>query len=1271
MTQKARGLFSLRNFRGLDKENKLLKVQSFRATDGYNFIIDSETLKTRPSFSIAHNPNFFLEEGDYLIDYDVFGDIFVYITRRHIYISSGNNVYNEKSSQIIASPFLSTLDFENLKPLFQEEKEVLFIFCLNEIYVVSTIKNQDSTVNKFVLYDLKEKPNNPFNSITEELLWKQFEDLPTPYVPTLFLGGQPLDDINLLSNKSRYRLFAEVPKTTVGSTTYLLPTYYNKEKHGLLEKKNVQVSFYKNRFDDYEVFPVFMGVQNEDWFEEIVTVEGVSTAGDYGVVQNLSEPIVIENTFFPIREFEYYKDGENEITPIYERLNLSKKDFFEMIVKSSNNETVFEYLMRQIKLNQSTITDNQVFVFSLQVQNESVFRNITTTNVIEKIVKQKIFPVYVQLKKFEDDTFNFSQENISFNSVTTSVLSDDYPPYVDITQPDDYYQLNDGNAILLSGEAIDVQTEFVKLAKNKIIEEENDISSGSPIMVEGRLFTTSFVPNPLARTIIFPKKVEENSLELSGDGEDVYPDQEASAYPTIDNPSPSLPVKDFGYIVESGNTQGIFTFATSTSERILLENLINQYLSTQQSITDGFSSNVQYGIFKAKIRRSNFLFEAMPPLDERIYRVVSVVVKVFITPPLTQTQTRYSMTYTATLNKTEVPIVDISEGINNLYEVNFKEDFAFIELKVKDYFFDYKNEPSIEVLVTLDSNLDYENISRSTFGATFGSENRLFLAGNKQFPNIDRFNVSNDLLGDNVKSQSYESTYFPSKNYRVIGGKGAINGYVIATDTQLYVTKENYPNDSKLFIRQRLIDDNGRVSYNEFKTNITKTPINNRCIVRFYNDILILAKDGLYGIEISSNVLTDERLVKLRSGFINKDLMKAIEQYGNEDVFILENNVYMYIFIGDKVYVADSRYISQNPNSAAENVSYEIIEWKTNTNYIGGKVIDDKIYLIEENNNIVYGFEDVNSDYLIEKAENYIETTIDTYSGWLIFTGSAFNYVFANPLNYVLKIKEAKQWHSTGGSNGDCSISGTTITVLNNARFADVKDGDTLYFASNDGGSTSYHAFVVQGFEASGRTSFTFDDENQVEETNYDVIFKDVSNQELYISKTYTSEGITRFIVSLYKPSVVQVITQPLDELGVGKVYVQDGDLQVAKKTPIELKWVSAITDFGNSQMEKTMFRTNLFATKKDEDNSVMFGYRTMRRLAGFSDSIDLSNNFDFEQVNYTQFNLATFDTVAVSLPMKENNFLYIQFTLNGYGKIEMNAIEIVYKMNRMLKSIG
>ena len=110
-------------------------------------------------------------------------------------------------------------------------------------------------------------------------------------------------------------------------------------------------------------------------------------------------------------------------------------------------------------------------------------------------------------------------------------------------------------------------------------------------------------------------------------------------------------------------------------------------------------------------------------------------------------------------------------AIEGFYKFNYNEKDKVFELRTRKYFFDYNNEPSIEVKVEFERNDDYFLIANNSFGITFGSENRLFLAGHKDYPNVERYNVSKDLLGGNDKSQSYETTYFPSKNYRIVGGK--------------------------------------------------------------------------------------------------------------------------------------------------------------------------------------------------------------------------------------------------------------------------------------------------------------------------------------------------------------------------------------------------------------------------------------------------------------------------------------------------------------------
>jgi hypothetical protein len=513
----------------------------------------------------------------------------------------------------------------------------------------------------------------------------------------------------------------------------------------------------------------------------------------------------------------------------------------------------------------------------------------------------------------------------------------------------------------------------------------------------------------------------------------------------------------------------------------------------------------------------------------------------------------------------------------------------------------------------------------------------------------------------------------------VLGGKGAINGYVVATDSQLYITKENYPNDAKLFVRQRNISEQGQVSYAEFKTNITKSPLNNRCLIRFYNDILVLAKDGLFGIEISQNVLTDERLVKLRSGFINKDLVNAIANYDNSKIFVVENDIYMYIVIGDKLYLADSRYISQNPNSAAENVSYEIIEWKDNTNYITAKVIDDIVYFVEENNNFIYSLQDFNSDELAKKGENdIIRIDFQNNDIYKVFNLSNQTYpdVFVSPSSYVLKFLNMGNSHAyiqKAIVNADYVVNGNTVNIINLSSFANIQNESKLYWYTSN--TNTFTEFTVLNLTA---TTFQFDNTVSLSRAQ---IFQRVTESDLYIKDLYTNGGTNFITLTNTKPDGVNVISSTSLSTIEQSMNVRNNILfsnevllrsvLVIKKTPINLQWVSAITDFGVSQMEKTSFRVNLYATKKEETNTVTFGYRTMRRMSGLSSPIDLSNNFDFNEVSYDQFTLSTFDTVAISLPMKENNFLYIQFTLNGVGKIEMNAIEVIYKANRMLKSIG
>ncbi len=78
-----------------------------------------------------------------------------------------------------------------------------------------------------------------------------------------------------------------------------------------------------------------------------------------------------------------------------------------------------------------------------------------------------------------------------------------------------------------------------------------------------------------------------------------------------------------------------------------------------------------------------------------------------------------------------------------------------------------------------------------------------------------------------------------------------------------------------------------------------------------------------------------------------------------------------------------------------------------------------------------------------------------------------------------------------------------------------------------------------------------------------------------------------------------------------------------------------------------------------------------MRRLKALDEVIPLPNNFDFGELDFNMFTFSTFPEFGMSIRMKENNFLYIQFMVKGEGRIHLNALEIIYKLNRRLKTIG
>jgi hypothetical protein len=1299
--QKPKNIFGFSNFRGIDKENKPVKVQPFRATDGHNFIIDSDTLKTRPSYKLETSPSFNLETGDYIIGWHQYGTVRIYVTKLHFYFEQNGVSFNEQaanSSTFIKGGIATSFDFTDKKPHFQEEKNALFIFCLNNVYVFSKVDTL------FVFYELRNKPANPYNASLVEN-YTLFEDLPKPYEPTIWVDDKPFDDVNLLSNVSKYQLFAASRNTHNGETTYILPTHYSEEKHGLLTTNDINVTFYKDRYGRRpEVLPFFMGISKDNFpVTTIVPIAGggttaVNTVLLYGtsflpygsdgdnqaseIPDDVTHFAEIRDLYYPPSDFTYFgTSGHTQHEPISENYGLTKEKFFTMVVANTDGITVFQYLMDYISNNSTLFSDinfanNKWVAFKMKARVNATFYDNNSSVIKEKAVLEKTTLVYVQLKKYENSVIKFLSANPTYSSNTSIHDAQLYSlPFTTPTFPAGVnadhtfyinpYSNNDSipTQVPSSFNTNEVNSFIIEKAKSLLAEKSGaaNILNNQNVKILGK-FYQEFNVSQLTVSVNLPTVNTENFQfnALLFQNEINYP-----SYPE----EPVLTSAATLSLGEVGSGSRI-TFSTTSEEYAALV----QAISLDPSVTT-LTGGTYIRHFQATGYKVNFL-DGQP-----IYSTFALRVIASISVPLTSQikHRRFAVCVQGTVIK------DIPRVRDVLYNITIKEEDGEIDFKLKDYFFDFNNEPTIDIKVTFRTNTDYNIIKESNFGITFGSENRLFLAGNSQFPNIDRFNVSNDLLGNGTKNQSYELTYFPSRNYRVLGGKGAINGYVVATDSELYVTKEEYPNDDRFFIRQRILEQNGVVGYKEYKTNIRKSPLNNRCIVRFYNDILVLSQDGLYGIEISSNVLTNERLVKLRSGFINNELKEKIAKFDNRKIFIAENDRMMYVFIGKDIYVADSRYIAQNPTSEIENLSYEIVKWTSEVEWLDAKIEDTKIYLLETNGKVIYTLSNENFDEYVKKEASFITPSgLEGSTNNIVFTiPNTYSYIFSSPQsasNYAFSIPVI--YKSVADITEDYTVSSGVVSVIDNNLFAPFTDGDVLYWEVTLN-SRTFNAFTVTGFEATNRLSFTFGAVAGVQSR----IYERLNNQKLYITQ-YWLIGTTYFFrLSPNRPSSATLIVRNINETDVAfrtriagllneneDYYFSSVGAQntlIYHVPLINTRWVSAITDFGNKMFEKTSFKVNFYATKQKDSNNLTLGYRTLRRLSGINSSIDLSNEFNLQNIDYSQFSLSTMDTVGFSLPMKENNFLYIQFVINGTGKIELNSFEVLYKPNRMIKSIG
>ena len=541
-----------------------------------------------------------------------------------------------------------------------------------------------------------------------------------------------------------------------------------------------------------------------------------------------------------------------------------------------------------------------------------------------------------------------------------------------------------------------------------------------------------------------------------------------------------------------------------------------------------------------------------------------------------------------------------------------------------------------------------ERLAACRFGTVFGVEgvsDRLFLSGNPNEPNKDFFSEAEDF------------TYFPDGNVLTVGdGDAAITGYARLSDATLAVFKGESVGNPAIYYRtgseKTVTDTDGHAVPAAFFPTVAgtageylETP---HAIANLSGDVLMLSRNGVFGIELSSNISSVERYARERSRAIFEDL----KRYTLADAVGVAFRGRYYLSMGDDdgiCYVADSRYRTAFEGSL--DTQYEWWVWKNVPAYTFAIFEDGLIFGTKEGRLCL--FDEQFSD------RSYTEIGL----GGIKQSGE----VLVLEGNVVESLQEGDRLTVDCDIyalvHENCQVSGGRVAFADEeleALASRIWDGVTVY-ADNVGSSglSVNTAYTVCDFDAAEYT-FALMDKNGAVVKLQASGFRLSRNLKGVECLTVPEGGST---THLRLTDQTGAPWRLIDYNGGGDA--TNFEARYTHYSPVVASWASPVLDLGSNMDRKTLLGITV-ASDRVTGGDVIFGYETRRSAGECATRVGALldfNNLDFNYFTFCATDIAT----AYTKRMNVRNFNYIRlvFRSESAHDCSVSGITLYYKINQ------